>query len=600
VTVRTSWLLFFNRTIGRRLYLIVLTMAFGVLGILLIAAMGARSALWTAKTTETRHLVETARSLVEDYQRRITLGEMTEQAAQQEALVRLSRLRYGQDQYFWINDMAGVMLMHPTLPKLNGTSVLEMRDAKGARLFRDMIDLVLRKGASAYEYYWPPDATARLKQSYVMRVANWNWVVGSGVFVDDVEATIRGVVLWIAAAAGVALAMALLLASVQARAITRPITALTQAMRQLAAGDLSADVPGLGRDDEVGSMAAAVVVFKDSMLATAGRELDLQRQRAHAQTHAAFIAMADAIEVEAGKALEQVHARTAAMADTATEMSGSAARTGRAAESATQAAAHAIATSETVAAAADLLAAAISEIGTQVGESATAASHAVTAGHQTRATIEALNGQVARIGAVVDMISEIAAKTNLLALNATIEAARAGPAGKGFAVVAGEVKALATQTARSTQDIARHISEVRGATVAAVAAVARIEQTINTIDAISSGVAAAVEKQAAATMGIAFNITETTAAANEMSGRVTEVSVEAERTEQYALSVRENASALEVAVADLRHAVVRVVRTSSTEVDRRDSARHPVDLSCRLSWPGGTIGTRRRPIGDRG
>jgi methyl-accepting chemotaxis protein len=240
-----------------------------------------------------------------------------------------------------------------------------------------------------------------------------------------------------------------------------------------------------------------------------------------------------------------------------------------------------------VANAADLLAAAISEIGGQVSRSAAVSSRAVAAGHETRATIEALNAQVARIGAVADMIGEIAGRTNLLALNATIEAARAGEAGKGFAVVAGEVKALASQTARSTQDIGRLIDEVRGATNAAVAAVARIEQTIGEINAIASGVASAVEKQAAATTGIAFNVAETAAAANEMSGRITEVSAEAEQTERHALSVRENAAALEAAVADLRHAIIRVVRTSTTEVDRRRATRYPVDLPCRLSTAGG-------------
>jgi hypothetical protein len=281
-------------------------------------------------------------------------------------------------------------------------------------------------------------------------------------------------------------------------------------------------------------------------------------------------------------------------------MSGSATRTSRAAEGAGAAAEHARNTSQTVADAAEFLARAITEIGNQVSLSADAATHAVAAGRETRETIEALNGQVARIGAVVDMISDIAGKTNLLALNATIEAARAGDAGKGFAVVAGEVKSLATQTARATRDIAEHINEVRTATSAAVTAVARIEQKIGLIDEISGGVSAAVEKQAAATVGIAFNVAETASAASDMSSRVTEVSAEAVQTEEYARSVRENASALEVAVAELRHAVINVVRTSADEVNRRDGTRHPVDLPCRLSAAGVVQAARLIDLSETG
>jgi methyl-accepting chemotaxis protein len=288
------------------------------------------------------------------------------------------------------------------------------------------------------------------------------------------------------------------------------------------------------------------------------------------------------------------------MAATASEMSGSAARTARAAEGAGAAAEHARTTSQTVADAAESLAKAITEIGTQVSLSADAATHAVAAGRETRETIEALNGQVARIGAVVDMISDIAGKTNLLALNATIEAARAGPAGKGFAVVAGEVKSLATQTARATRDIAEHINEVRTATSAAVTAVARIEHKIGLIDDISGGVSAAVEKQAAATIGIAFNVAETASAASDMSSRVTEVAAEAEQTEEYARSVRENASALEVAMAELRHAVIKVVRTSADEVNRRDSPRYPVDLPCRVSAAGAVQAARLIDLSETG
>ncbi len=525
---------------------------------------------------------------------------MTAQAAQQQALALLSQLRYEKDQYFWVNDMAGSMLMHPTSPQLVGTSLLDMRDAAGVHLFKDMIDIVSRQDAGLYRYYWPPDASARLKQSYIQGVSGWNWVIGSGVYVDDVQAVISANVLRIALAAGATLCVVVALAIAVARGITGPIASLTGAMRQLAAGDLAAQVPALQRRDELGAMAAAVVVFKDHMVAAGRLAHDADQLRAQEETQVALVSMAEAIETETGAALAQVHARTVAMTETATQMSGSASRTGRSAGSAAASAAQALETSQTVANDADMLAAAISEIGDQVGQSAAVSSRAVAAGHETRATIEALNTQVARIGAVADMIGEIAGRTNLLALNATIEAARAGEAGKGFAVVASEVKSLAAQTARSTQDIARHIDEVRGATNEAVAAVARIEQTIGEINAIASAVASAVEKQAAATTGIAFNVAETAAAANEMSGRITEVSAEAEQTERHALSVRENAAALETAVAELRHAIIRVVRTSTTEVDRRRAARYLVDLPCRVSVAGATHDARLADLSATG
>jgi hypothetical protein len=225
---------------------------------------------------------------------------------------------------------------------------------------------------------------------------------------------------------------------------------------------------------------------------------------------------------------------------------------------------------------------------------------AVEAGAETRKTIEALNEQVARIGAVADMIGEIAAKTNLLALNATIEAARAGDAGKGFAVVAAEVKALANQTARSTQEIARHIGEVRTATGASVAAVARIEHTITEVNAIAGSIAAAVEQQGAATAEIARNVTETAAAAQEMTGRTDEVSAEAKETRQRATEVLANADALGEAMNGLKQSVIRVVRTSTAEVDRRDSVRHDVDLPCRLVVNGQTHTARVNDLSDCG
>jgi methyl-accepting chemotaxis protein len=383
-------------------------------------------------------------------------------------------------------------------------------------------------------------------------------------------------------ATAVVLCGAISLGTFLAAGIARPITALTIALERLASGDLAGAIPLQDRQDEFGAMAKALRAIRDAVVAPHRSDIPDDAK----DTQAALNAMAEAIEAAANAALAEVNARTAAMTQTAADMSSSATRTGQSAANASESAGQALVTSQNVAEAADRLAAAIGEIGAKVGKSAAGANRAVAAGHKTRTTIEALNNQVSRIGAVADMIGEIAGRTNLLALNATIEAARAGQAGKGFAVVASEVKSLAAQTARSTEDIGRHIRDVREATSAAVAAVAKIEHTIGEIDDVASSVVSSVEKEAAAAVGIAFNVTETATAANEMNDRVAEVSSEAEQTERFAVSVRENAEALEVAIAELRRAIIRVVRTSTTEVDRRQHPRYSVDMACRISGVG--------------
>jgi methyl-accepting chemotaxis protein len=308
------------------------------------------------------------------------------------------------------------------------------------------------------------------------------------------------------------------------RRIITPVRAISATMRHLAQGDLTVAIAGEGRRDEVGEMIAAVMVFRDGM-ARAERlalEREEDRDRAMSDKHAALVDMAEKIESESGRAMDEVGVHTTAMAITAEHMSVSAAHTGESAMGAASAAEEVLANAQTVASAAEQLAASIREIGAQAGQSTIVATRAVTAGNETRVTMETLNEQVGRIGLVADIIGEIAAKTNLLALNATIEAARAGDAGRGFAVVASEVKQLATQTARSTQEIARHIGEVRTATGASVAAVERIEQTIGELNGIASSISSAVEEQSAATAEIARNVSGTAAAAFEMTRLINE------------------------------------------------------------------------------
>ena len=241
-------------------------------------------------------------------------------------------------------------------------------------------------------------------------------------------------VAWVAQAHRIAIGtavLALLLAGlcglVIARGIARPIIDMTEAMRRLAAGNYDIEVPGQQRGDEVGRMAAAVDVFRANAIERARLESgQMQAEQAAREKRAALLGMADKIEAEISTALADIGARIAPMVKNSEEMSASAGRTGASAQGAAGAATQALANAQTVASAAEQLAASIREIGGQVGQSSAVVGRAVTAGKETRDTMAVLNEQVGRIGAVADMIGEIAAKTNLLALNATIEAARAG------------------------------------------------------------------------------------------------------------------------------------------------------------------------------
>ncbi len=386
------------------------------------------------------------------------------------------------------------------------------------------------------------------------------------------------------------------------RVISRQLVGMTAVMRHLADGDQAVEVPGQDRGDEIGDMARTVEVFRQNAIEIRAADA---REKVHRQDSldksAALRSMADTIEAETGTALEQISHRTAAMAATAEDMNASASRTGVAAQSAAVAADQAVANAQTVAGAAEQLAASIREISGQVGHSATVVGRAVAAGSEARATIAALNGKVERIGAVAEMIGDIAAKTNLLALNATIEAARAGDAGRGFAVVASEVKLLANQTARSTEEISRQLSEVRDATGEAVTAVGNIERTITEIDGIAAAIATAMDQQGLATAEIARNVTQTAKAADEITGRITDVSSEAQETGQRAADVQINAAGLAELVSDLRRTVVRVIRTSTIEADRRHAQRTPVDLPGHLKIVGmGAFQARVQDLSEGG
>ena len=328
--------------------------------------------------------------------------------------------------------------------------------------------------------------------------------------------------------------------------IARPLQAMTAAMNTLATGQTGIVVPGTGRRDELGAMAAAVQVFKDNLIRTRALEEETAQARASAeeQRKAGMRQMADRFEAAVGGIVGSVSASATQLQATAQQMTSTAGETASQSTAVAAAAEEAASNVNTVAAAAEELGVSVSEISRQVAGSAGLAQAAVGEADQTAHLVEELSQAVVTIGDVVGLISTIAGQTNLLALNATIEAARAGEAGRGFAVVASEVKELASQTARATEEIGRHIGRIQGVTGQAVSAIGSITLRIREINAVAASIAAAVEEQGAATQEIVRNVSQAATGTGEVTQNMTGLAQASEDTGAAATQVLASASEL--------------------------------------------------------
>jgi methyl-accepting chemotaxis protein len=325
--------------------------------------------------------------------------------------------------------------------------------------------------------------------------------------------------------AGVGLAAGLGIAFSIGGSISSPVSGMTAAMRKLADGDTSVEIPGVGRRDEVGAMADAMQVFKNNRIAADSLAAEQEAQRAARERRAVRMeAVTAAFETKIGALVDHVSSSATKLRATAQAMTGTAAQTTTQAGAVAQAAEEASANVQSVASSAEELAASIAEIGRQVAESSRVADKAVGDARRTDAVVRALADGARKIGEVVGLINDIAGQTNLLALNATIEAARAGDAGKGFAVVASEVKGLANQTAKATEDIGRQIAEIQAATKEAVSSIEGISKTIAEVSEIASAIAAAVKEQGAATQEIARSVQQAAAGTQEVTTTIAGVS----------------------------------------------------------------------------
>ena len=513
--------------IQHRIAGVILLMTLGVVAIMAVSLVEQRRTLLEDRQTTVKEEVLTALGMINAYAERVKKGELSLEQAQRQVHDDIHQMRYGNGDYFFAYNLDGIAMIQPGNPKMEGQSGLGLVDPDGVKLVVELIAAAKAGGGDLADRMPRAGSDVPLpKISYAALVPDWNWMIGTGIYVDDVDAAFKDVAIKQGAIALVVLLIGLGGAFLVARGITRPIKAITARMGRLSQGDLTIDTPYTDRGDEVGDLARSLGVFKENALKIeALRQAQEESERkATEERRAVLLSMADDLEHSVAEAMRLLGHSAEQMKSTASTMN---ALTQQSTQQAATIAGGSQAASEsvqTVAAATEELTAAIGEINQQVTRCTTVSREAVAAAGTANTDVFSLTESVQKIGTVVGLINDIASQTNLLALNATIEAARAGEAGKGFAVVASEVKTLATQTGKATEEIANLINGVRSTTERSAASIKKIAETIRGVDDIATAIAAAMQEQGAATAEIARNVEQAANATLEVSKTIAELS----------------------------------------------------------------------------
>jgi methyl-accepting chemotaxis protein len=533
------------------------------LGIICIAIVSAyalmqlKQIMIEDRRSAVRQVVEEAISVAKHFHGESAKGITTDTAAQEAAKSAIRDLSFGNDGYVFITRTDGVSIVNRFVPANEGKSGLDRTDVKGNHYLAQQLEAA-KSGGGFVSYWWVKDAQSEPleKISYFNLFEPWGWAIGSGVLINDIDAAFTNQVLILGVGAVVALILLATLSLAIGRSITQPINKLAATMRRLAEGDLTIAID-TARGDEVGEMARAVEIFKETGIAKREAEdrehLDTERRTAGAVRLAGLARDFDGI---AKRSITEVEQAAGSLQATSEGLNETAKVTSTMVAEVASAATQTSANVQTVASAAEELAASIREISGQVAESSRIASGAVAEADRTTDQVRSLANAANQIGDVVALINEIASQTNLLALNATIEAARAGEAGRGFAVVASEVKQLAGQTAKATTDIARHISGIQSETNEAVKAISGITDTIRRIDTIGTSIASAVEEQGAATQEIARSVQQAADGARHVIDSIGAVEAAAAKSRSMAGNVLDASGALNQNCGALKGSVV--------------------------------------------
>ncbi|MBA1428944.1 methyl-accepting chemotaxis protein [Pseudomonas fluorescens] len=501
-----------NMSISRRLWLIL------IVAVLMLLTLGAlmlkqiHDDLYQAKRQQTQHVVQTASGVLGYYQNLEKTGTLTRAAAQQQALSAVRGLRYDHDDYFWINDLTPVMIMHAANPKLDGQNLSAIRDPDGFAVFNEFVSLAKAKGAGIVNYRWPkPGADAPVqKTSYIQLFEPWGWIIGSGVYVDDVQAEFTGQV-WKASAIGLAIALVMtLLVLLIARSIVQPLQAAVNAMANIASGesDLTRSLDTHGRD-EVTQLSQHFNTFTAKLRQVVG------------QLQVCANALGESSS-ELGHNASQAHDRSQQQSQQMELVATAINEVTYGVQDVAKNAEHAASEMRDAQAQAQQGQVNIDSSLQQIDQLSGTISQAVE-------VIRTLSSESTQIGGVLEVIRSIADQTNLLALNAAIEAARAGEQGRGFAVVADEVRLLAQRTQKSTAEIQAMIERLQGHSEAAVkvisdshsasqltieqaglagASLSAIGQALQNLNGLNASIASATLQQAHVVEDINQNVTQ--------------------------------------------------------------------------------------------
>jgi len=525
-----------------------------------IGASALHATMMADRADKLRAVVHTAVGIADNLQREVAAQHITpdQSVARLRDAIHGMRFDDGVGYVVVTNADSSVIIAHGSNTKREGTKS-DASDGQGHPLadLEAAATSTTGQGIVSYVFPKPGQTTPVGKMSYVVRSTPLNAYFLAGAYTDDIATAFQGVLLRLIGIG--ALVMAALIAAtwVINRDVTRASQRLRGAMERLAAGDLAVAVPDTERGDEFGFMARALGVFKDNAARMAAMEVEQKAAAAHAMQdkRTALLALADRFDQQVGGVVEVVASAGTDMGEAARKVTGTAETATGQAGSALVEAEQATRNVQDVAAAVEQMTATASEISRQVSRAATMARDAAAEGRRTNDSVASLAAAAQKVGDVVQLIQDIAAQTNLLALNATIEAARAGDAGKGFAVVAGEVKSLATQTARATEDIRAQIAAIQAETKSALQAIGGISETVHGVEQIAASIASAVEQQGAAMQEVSSNVQQAAERTSRVAQNLTQVTDGLGANGEAATAMRDSAERLEEQAKVLRSGV---------------------------------------------